>query len=76
MAIAVNRNPEKPAVQKRFGSDVDVEILTGISRKTLRKDRQLGRQRFPWYRCGGRILYDLDEVATIIRSSAGGAAVA
>jgi hypothetical protein len=61
------------SVKRRYGSDVDVEALTGISRKTLRKDRLLGRQRFPWYRVGRRVLYDLDEVEQIIRAGRGAA---
>ena len=29
-------------------------------------------KRFPWYRAGRRVLYDLDEVEAIIRASVGG----
>lgn len=57
-----------------FGSEIDVELLTGLSRKTLQADRLLGRRRFPFYRCGRRVLYDLTEVEAIIRASADGAA--
>ncbi len=59
---------EPGVVLKRFGSDIDVERLTGISRATLRKDRLLGRKRFPWYRVGGRILYDLEEIVMIVKA--------
>lgn len=56
-------------VRRRFGSERDVEALTGYSRKTLQKDRLLGRKRFPFYKVGGKVLYDLDEVEGIIRAS-------
>ena len=71
----MKRNQAPSKVQRRYGSDVDVEALSGISRKTLRKDRFLGRQRFPWYRVGRRVLYDLSEVDQIIRAGRSGAAV-
>src|ERR1035438_9268860 len=58
------------AVRRRFGSEIEVESLTGISRRTLQKDRFLGRMRFPWYRSGRRILYDLDEIVSIIKAAA------
>ena len=58
-----------PALQRRFGSERDVETLTGISPRTLQKDRLFSRNRFPCYRVGGRILYDLAEVEQIIRSN-------
>jgi hypothetical protein len=53
----------------RFVSDIQVEEVSGISRRTLRHDRLLGRPRFPHYKVGGRCLYDLDEVIAIIRSN-------
>jgi hypothetical protein len=71
--MASNRNQPNTTVRRRFGSEIEVESLTGISRRTLQKDRLLGIKRFPWYRCGRRILYDLDEVESIIKASAGGA---
>jgi hypothetical protein len=39
---------------------------------TLQKDRLLGNDRFPFYRSGGRILYDLEEVVAAIRASRAG----
>jgi hypothetical protein len=57
-----------------FGTEAAVEQLTGFSRRTLQKDRFLGRKRFPWYKVGGKILYDLAEVEAIIRASSRGAA--
>jgi len=52
-------------VARRYGSELDVQALTGIARRTLQKHRLLQRG-FPFYRFQGRILYDLDEVADII----------
>jgi len=72
--MARKRNASRTAVRRRFGSEVNVEELTGISRRTLQKDRRFGVKRFPWYRSGRKILYDLDEVVSIIRNSAGGGA--
>lgn len=69
MANALNRNQEALGVRRRFGSDAEVEKLTGISRRTLQKDRLLGKERFPCYRSGGRILYDLEEVVEAIRAN-------
>jgi hypothetical protein len=63
------KNVTQPAILPRFGSEVDVEALTGLSRKTLQKDRQVGRSRFPWYKSGKRVHYDLDEVKRIIRGT-------
>jgi hypothetical protein len=56
-------------IQKRFGSEIDVETLTGITRSTLQRDRFLGRERFPSYKVGKRILYNLAEVEAIILAS-------
>ena len=56
-----NKNVTQPTILPCFGSEIDVEALTGLSRKTLQKD-QVGRSRFPWYKSGKRVLYDLTEV--------------
>jgi hypothetical protein len=72
MAGAIDRSAETNIARCRFGSDTDVEARTGFSRRTLHKDRHEGRTRFPWYRVGRKILYDLDEVEAVIRGSAGG----
>ena len=72
MANASNRNQEPTAVKRRFGSEAEVETLTGISRRTLQKDRLVGNDRFPFYWSGGRILYDLEEVEAAIRASRAG----
>jgi hypothetical protein len=70
MITATNRT-DNP-IRRRYGTEADVETITGISRRTLQKDRLLGRKRFPWYRSGRRVLYDLDEVESVIKASAGG----
>lgn len=73
MASAVDSKPESQIARRRFGSEADVEVLTGFSRRTLQKDRLLGRHRFPWYKVGGKVLYDLDEVEATIRGARAGA---
>jgi hypothetical protein len=75
MSNAIKDNQER--VTRRFGNEQDVQRLTSISRRTLQKDRLLGRARFPWYKSGRRVLYDLLEVEATIRTTridAGGAA--
>lgn len=61
----------RSCIEKRYGSESDVARLTGIARRTLQQHRVLGKG-FPFYRFGGRILYDLDEVESIIRSRRAG----
>ena len=68
----IRSNQQISRVKSRFGSEIDVEALTGISRRTLQTDRLLGRKRFPWYKSGRRVLYDLNEILAIIRSTAHG----
>jgi hypothetical protein len=53
----------------RFGSEADVEKITGISRRTLQKNRLLGRGP-KFYKFGRRVLYDLDEIVEYIRATA------
>jgi hypothetical protein len=53
--------------QREYGSEQDVEAITGRARRTLQKDRLFGRG-FPFYRVHGQILYDLAEVREIVRS--------
>jgi hypothetical protein len=65
-----NEQEEDLLVQRKFGSEADVERLTGISRRTLQKDRLLGTHRFTAYKVCGKIFYDLSEVERIIRSGA------
>jgi hypothetical protein len=68
----VHRSSRDVLTKRRFGSERDVEALTGIPVKTLQKDRLLGCERFPSYRAGKRVLYDLDEIEQVIRSSRDG----
>jgi hypothetical protein len=51
---------------REFGSERDVELLTGRKTRTLQKDRCYGRG-FPFYRVGRKILYDLEEVRRLVR---------
>lgn len=59
----------KETVEKRYGTEADVEAMTGLSRRTLQKDRTLGIDRFPYYKIGRKVLYDLDEVDALIRKT-------
>ena len=52
-----------------FGNEADVERITGRKRSTLRKDRLFGRG-FPFYRFNGQVLYDLEEVRSMVRARA------
>lgn len=52
---------------REFGTEADVERITGRKRKTLQKDRFFGKG-FPFYRIGRKVVYDLGEVREIIRS--------
>ncbi len=70
--MATAQDQSKIAVRKRFGSEIDVETLTGIKRSTLQADRFFGRDRFPYYRVRGKVLYDLAEVERIILASRSG----
>ena len=54
-------------IQRRYASEIEVERLTGIKRRTLQKHRVFGRG-FPFYRVGGRVLYDLREVEQVIEA--------
>ena len=53
--------------EREFGNESDVEQITGRKRKTLQKDRLFGRG-FPFYRIGGQVLYDLNEVRSLVRA--------
>ena len=52
---------------KEFGTEADVERITGRKRRTLQKDRCQGRG-FPFYRFGRQIRYDLREVRAVVRA--------
>jgi len=68
MEIVPHRKQGDFRAVRRFGSEGDVEAITGISRRTLQKHRLLGRG-LKFYRFGRRVLYDLDEVEQHIRTS-------
>jgi len=55
------------AIRRRYGSERDVSALTGIPRRSLQKYRLFG-VKFPYYRLGGRVLYDLAEVERVIEA--------
>jgi hypothetical protein len=69
MKSVVIRKEDSQSAKRRYGSEVAVEELTGFSRRTLQRDRLLGRKRFPFYKVGRKILYDLTEVQEIIQRS-------
>jgi len=62
----MNQN-QSDASDREFGTEADVERLTGRKRRTLQKDRLFGRG-FPYYRVGRKILYDLREVRALVRA--------
>ena len=65
----MQRQPRQLTPLQRYGSEADIEALTGISRRTLQKWRLFGKgPRF--YRAGSMIRYDLAEVDSWIRSQA------
>jgi len=62
-------------LQRRFVSDVGLEQLTGISRRTWQKHR-LFKRGPRYYKIHGSILYDVEEVITWIRTCGGDGAEA
>lgn len=54
--------------QKEYGSERDVERITGRRVRTLQKDRLFGRG-FPFYRVGRQIRYDLNEIRALVRAT-------
>lgn len=56
--------------QKRWFRDYQVEEATDgvVKAQTLRKDR-LGAQRYPFYRVGRNVFYDLQEINSVIEKS-------
>jgi predicted DNA-binding transcriptional regulator AlpA len=58
-------------LQRRFVSEVDLEQLTGISRRTWQKHRLFNRGP-RYYKIYGSIRYDLDEVVVWIKALAAG----
>jgi predicted DNA-binding transcriptional regulator AlpA len=61
-------------LKRRFISEIELEQLTGISRRTWQKHRpQTRRPRY--YKIHGAIRYDIEEVLAWIRALAVGGAV-
>jgi hypothetical protein len=68
MSAVIERTQKaQVAIQPKYGSEAEVEAITGLSRRTLQTHRLLGRG-LPFYRFGRRVLYDLNEVENFIRS--------
>ncbi|HXP87706.1 MAG TPA: hypothetical protein VN841_23440 [Bryobacteraceae bacterium] len=61
----VRQETQSNNIDRQFGSEADVERMTGRKRRTLQKDRCFGRG-FPFYRFGRQIRYDLQEVRELI----------
>jgi hypothetical protein len=58
------------ATQRRFGTDVDLENITSIARRTWQKYRL--QNRGPnFYLIGGTVRYDFDEVLEWIKLNSG-----
>jgi predicted DNA-binding transcriptional regulator AlpA len=55
--------------QRRFVSEIDLEHITGISRRTWQKHRLFNRGP-KYYKIHGAIRYELDEVLSWIKSLA------
>lgn len=53
---------------QRFISENTLAEITGTNPATLKLDRYAGRG-FPYYRIGGAVRYDIDEVLKIIESN-------
>jgi hypothetical protein len=73
--VVKQRTPQTFTAKRRYGSELEVAAITGMSPRTFQKRRLLGMPP-KFYRFGRRILYDLDEIEQLIRSGASGGAVA
>jgi hypothetical protein len=62
---------ERGRPMKRFVTEIDLESLTGIGRRTWARHRMFGRGP-KFYKLHGVIRYDLQEVLDWIRSHAAG----
>jgi hypothetical protein len=54
------------AVRKRFGSDRDLAVISGLSPRTLCKWRLLGKSPFPWVKISSAVRYDLQAAVEIL----------
>lgn len=57
--------------RRRYVSEIELEQLTGVPRRTWQKHRLLNRAP-RWYKLQGAVRYDLEEVLAWIRSNAAG----
>ena len=55
--------------QRRFVSEIELEQVTGISRRTWQKHRLMDEAP-PYYKIHGSVRYDLDEVVAWIKNAA------
>jgi hypothetical protein len=65
--IVRQENQSQTIPEREYVSERVIEQVTGRKRRTLQKDRLFGRG-FPFYRFNRQILYDLDEVRSLIRA--------
>jgi len=73
--MVANRNSRTLTAARRYGSELEVSAITGLSPRTLQQRRLLGKPPI-FYKFGRRVLYDLAEVEQLIRSGASGGAAA
>jgi predicted DNA-binding transcriptional regulator AlpA len=73
--MEIPKKPPSISLQRRFLSDRELQAITGISFRTWQKHRLFGRGP-RYYRIGGAVRYDLDEVIEWIKSNSGGGRVA
>lgn len=57
---------EQSTPKRKFGTEKVVNQIFGFGLKKLRRDRMF-RQGLPFYKVGARVLYDLEEVESIVR---------
>jgi len=62
-------------IKRRMVNEIELESITGRSRRTWQKDRLFGRGA-PFYRVGSSIYYDLEETLTWMKSQRGGGTAA
>ena len=63
----MRKEAQSNTINIEFGTEADVERITGRKRSTLQKDRLL-RRGFPFYRFGRQVRYDLSEVLELVRA--------
>jgi hypothetical protein len=66
--MAKQSNQQEFTAKRRFGSELEVAAIYGMSPRTLQTKRLLGQPpRF--YKFGRRVLYDLAEIEQLIRGN-------